>query len=294
MSVRSQSRAAGVRAPADKRFRRAQVRPTGKRGWRALISWSVVRVAAIGAVLTIGAFQGIGAALGMPQLRVRHLTVKGLDKLSTGELEVLLEGLRGDHILTADLDAYRARLLQSPWVAGASLRRVLPSTIEIAVTERRPMGLARVDTRLFLIDATGVVIEEHGAHHAEYDLPIVDGLDGDTRQTGFLIDPARAMLAARLIDATASDARIGPRISQVDVSDAHNAVVLLDGDRALLHVGEARFVERLRSYLILAPRLRERLDEIDYVDLRFEERIYVRPRKPPSATGVPQQASARY
>lgn len=293
-SEHAAARAAGVRAPADKRFRRAQVRPTGKRGWRSAISWKMLRVPLVAAVLTIGAFKGAGAALGMSQLRVHHLSVKGASKLSSGELEVLLEGLRGDHILTANLDAYRMRLLQSPWVANASLRRVLPSTIEIAVIERRPMGLARIDGRLFLIDASGVVIEEHGPQHAQYDLPIVDGLQSDSRKSEFLIDPARAMLAARVVEATAADPRIGPRVSQVDVSDPHNAVVLLDGDRALLHVGESHFAERLRSYLTLASTLRERLDEIDYVDLRFDERIYVRPRKAPAPAGPPQQAAARY
>ena len=293
MSTPKPTRAAGVRAPADKRFRRAQVKPGARRGWRALASWSALRFAVIGIVIALGAFKGIGAALDLPQLRVQHVSIKGAEKLSHGEVEALIDGLRGDHILTADLESYRVRLLQSPWVGTASLRRVLPSTIEIAVTERRPMGLARVDGRLFLIDATGVVIEEHGAQHAQYDLPIIDGLEGDARATGFLIDPARAMLAARVIDSTAADPRVGPRVSQIDVTDAHDAVVLLDGDRALLHVGDRQFVERLRASLTLAHPLRERLDDIDYVDLRFDERIYVRPRKTP-APGTPQQASARY
>jgi cell division protein FtsQ len=288
------ARTAGVRAPADKRFRRAQVRPSGKRGWRSAITWSAVRIVLIGIVAAFAVFKGITTALSMPQLQVQHIAVKGAEKLSEGEVEVLLEGLRGDQILSVDLDAYRARLLQSPWVAGASLRRVLPSTIEISVTERRPMGLARIEGRLFLVDASGVVIEEHGAQHSQYDLPIIDGLQVNSKESGFLIDPARAWLAARLIDATSADARIGPRVSQIDVSDAHNAVVLLDGDRALLHVGETRFVERLKSYLVLASTLRERLDDIDYVDLRFDERIYVRPRKAPAPAGAPQQASARY
>jgi cell division protein FtsQ len=287
VSTRPNARTAGIRAPADKRFRRAQVRPAGKRRWRGAVSWTAVRVALIGIVVTVGVFKGVTAAVGMPQLRVQHLVLRGAAKLSAGELEALVEGLRGDHILTADLDAYRTKLLQSPWVGDASLRRVLPSTIEIAIVERRPMGLGRVDGRLFLVDATGVVIEEYGAQHAEYDLPIVDGLGGDSRATGFLIDPARALLAARLIESAAGDPAIGPRVSQIDVTDAHDAVVLLDGDRALLHVGEGQFAERLRMYLTLAPTLRERLDEIDYVDLRFDERVYVRPRH---ARGEPQVA----
>ena len=48
-------------------------------------------------------------------------------------------------------------------------------------------------------------------------------------------------------------------------------------DPALLHLGEDQFLERLQSYLDLAPALRERVPDIDYVDLRFDERMYVRP-----------------
>ena len=287
------SRTAGIHAPADKRFRRAQVRPAAKRGGRMGISWAAARVTVIAAIVTVAAFAGVRVALETPQLRVRNIGIRGAEKLSAGELEALVDGLRGDHVLTANLDAYRARLMQSPWVADASLRRVLPATIEIVIVERKPMGLGRIDGRLFLIDATGIVIEEYGAQHAEYDLPVIDGLRGDGRAAEFLIDPARAMLAARLIDATAGDAAIGRRVSQIDVTDAHDAVVLLDGDRALLHVGETQFLERLRSYLALAPTLRDRLSDIDYVDLRFDERIYVRPRDG-RAAGTPQQASARF
>ena len=71
---------------------------------------------------------------------------------------------------------------------------------------------------------------------------------------------------------------LAQRVSQIDVSDLHDAVVLLDEDAALLHLGEDRFVDRLQSYVDLAPTLRERVPEIDYVDLRFDARLYVGPR----------------
>ena len=54
---------------------------------------------------------------------------------------------------------------------------------------------------------------------------------------------------------------------------------MLEGDTALLHLGEESFAERLQQYLDLGDALRERVNEIDYVDLRFPERLYVRPAK---------------
>ena len=52
-----------------------------------------------------------------------------------------------------------------------------------------------------------------------------------------------------------------------------------DGDTTLIRLGNERFVERLQSYYELAPALRERVPDIDYVDLRFDERVYVGPAR---------------
>ena len=88
----------------------------------------------------------------------------------------------------------------------------------------------------------------------------------------------RALLARRLLDALRVR-NMASQISQIDVSDARNAVVLLEGDPTLIRLGNERFVERLQSYHELAPALREQVPAIDYVDLRFDERVYVRPAR---------------
>ena len=88
---------------------------------------------------------------------------------------------------------------------------------------------------------------------------------------------ARGALAARLIVSLKQKPDTARRLSQVDVSDVHNASVLLTDDPAELRLGEDRFLERVETYLSLAPSLRERVPDIDYVDLRFDGRIYVRP-----------------
>jgi hypothetical protein len=63
----------------------------------------------------------------------------------------------------------------------------------------------------------------------------------------------------------------------VDVADARDAVVMLDRDPARLHLGDQDFVARLESYLELSPALHSRVPQIDYVDLRFDRRVFVRP-----------------
>ena len=92
-----------------------------------------------------------------------------------------------------------------------------------------------------------------------------------------------------MIASLARSQQIASRLSQVDVSDAHDAVVLLDGDSALLHLGDDKFLERVQSYLELSPALRERVADIDYVDLRFDPRVYVRPAAERGPNGSPRR-----
>jgi cell division protein FtsQ len=269
-----------VKAPAEKNFRRAQVRP-GKKGTGAgvarWVSWRASRWTLAVVVVLYAGYRGTSLVLHATALQVRRITVHGNVRISSGEVQAIVDGLRGSSILTADLTGYRRRLMESPWVADVAMRRVLPSTVEVFVSERRPMGLCRLGTALYLIDPNGTLIDEFGPQYAEFDLPIIDGLVRAPNTGQPTIDEARAELAARVIEALSARKDIAQRISQIDVRDPHDAVVLLQDDAALLHLGEEKFLERVQSYVDLAPALRQRVPDIDYVDLRFDERVYVRP-----------------
>jgi cell division protein FtsQ len=268
-----------VSAPADKRFRRPSVRPAQQRGISRAFRGPVLRGLVAAALLVSVGCAIVFVVSETTLFRVNRVTVRGNSRLSTGEVLALVSDLKGDSVLTADLTAYRRRLVDSPWVAEATLRRVLPGSVEITVRERAPIGLCRLSDRLYLVDGTGTIIDEFGPPYADLDLPIVDGLSAAPGGTGPAIDAGRAELAAAVVYALASHRSLARRVSQIDVRNPHDAVVLLDGETALLHLGESHFVERLQSYLELAPALHERVPDIDYVDLRFDERVYVRPAK---------------
>jgi cell division protein FtsQ len=267
-----------VKAPVEKNFRRAKVRPGARRGGVAgWLTWRAGRWAIASAVVLYAGYRATNLVLHASGLQVRRISVHGNVRLSSGEVAAIVDGLQGTNILTTDLSSYRRRLLESPWVADVALRRVLPSTVEVFVSERRPMGLCRVGNALYLVDAHGTLIDEFGPQYSEFDLPIIDGLVRSPSSGQPTIDDARADLAARVIDALAPRKDLAQRLSQIDVHDAHDAIVMLDNDAALLHLGDDKFLERVQSYVDLAPALKQRVPDIDYVDLRFDERVYVRP-----------------
>ena len=187
-----------------------------------------------------------------------------------------MDGLRGENILHVDFALYRRRLMDSPWVADVRMARVLPSTVDLQITERVPMAVARAGAQLFLVDDTGVIIDEFGPQYQEFDLPIVDGLVARTAADRAPVDTARVRLIARCLGDLQSRADLRSRVSQLDVSDARDVVALLTDDGARLHLGDTGFADRLTMYLQIAPTLRGQLHDLDYVDLRFGDRVFVR------------------
>ena len=272
-----------VHMQTDRHFRRPK-RPARRTRGAARRWLRMARRIGLAGGLVVGGYYAVVLLLAAPLLAVNHLVVRGNDQLSEREVLAVVSGLLGENILTVDLEAYRQRLVASPWLRDGTLRRILPSTVEVVVNERRPVAVARFADQLYLVDERGTVIDRHGPRFAEFDLPIIDGL-ADRDRLAPVVDPGWA-LAARLLEQLGPHPEVLGGISQIDVSDPYDAVVLLSDDPALLRLGNDRFLERLRRYAGAAARFRAQVGDIDYVDLRFGERVFVGP------VGDPARASS--
>lgn len=277
-----------LQIPPDRRFRR-QPRPVRHARLRSRWWWQLLRSTTVLGALAAGVHQAALYAVAAPVLTVRHVVVDGNRQLSSGEAAALLDGLVGQNLLTADLHAWRERLRASSWVSDAELRRRIPATVEVHIHERTPIGLARTGGDLFLVDASGAIIDEFGPRYADYDLPIIDGLFVAGRQ-GSAADEERGRLVAEMMADVRRRPDVAGRVSQIDISHARDVRVILDGDPTVVRLGDTRFLERIGSYIELLAALKERVPAIDYVDLRFDGRVYVGPA--PLGAPAPDAAGA--
>ncbi|MEO5818955.1 MAG: FtsQ-type POTRA domain-containing protein [Vicinamibacteraceae bacterium] len=280
-----------VKAPSDKRFKRGRVKTPRKaaRRWAGLIrplaKWSVV-------VLLVAYATGRVLALvtEAPALRISHIVVQGHRHLTPADVLSRVRMLEGQNIVRADLEVARRRLLGSPWIADATLRRQLPATIEIHIEEREPVALARLARGgLQLVAGDGMVLGPVGAAQAGFDLPIVEGLtalpgrslSGPGVGIGVpaRVDTERAGLVGRLVESLREEEGLLALVSEVDVSDVEDAVVLLGDDPARVHLGHEDFARRVRAYRDLAPTLLQHVDAIDSADVRYDRHVFVRPAR---------------
>jgi cell division protein FtsQ len=131
---------------------------------------------------------------------VRHVEVTGTREMP--RLPVYDAALSGptNAMLAADLPAIRARLLQLPWVADASVGRRLPDTLSIAIVERRPVALWQHRQRFALIDIEGQVLPTPKLARFSA-LPVVVGAGANARVRELLALTASAPSLSDKVDA---------------------------------------------------------------------------------------------
>ena len=262
-------------APFLRPARRARVR-IRRRGWthRAVLALQIG--GALVAALS-GLWAGYAKVMASERLRVARVEVRGGHFLSEGEVRELLGPAVGENILNLDIEALKARLRASPWVADATVSRTLPDLVRVEIHERVPLALAEMD-RLYLMDGDGALIDIYGPRTAGFDLPIVRGLarvDGETRRD----HAARAGALLRDLGELAGE------ISEVEVEPSGDLRVVLRGAGEVVRMGPPPYRSRFVTFLGLRQELRERCPRAEYFDLRFRGRIYA--KEPAEAGAAP-------
>ncbi len=104
----------------------------------------------------------------------------------TSEIDILERlGLDGTTSLVAlDVNEARKQLIELPWVEDASVRKVYPGTIEIALNERDAFAIWQHGTDLSLIEKNGSVIAPLRDNKFST-LPLFVGRDAETAAAAF-------------------------------------------------------------------------------------------------------------
>jgi hypothetical protein len=132
-------------------------------------------------------------------LVVDRIIVRGNERLSDGEVLVVLSGLRGESLVWTDLDAWRRRLMAVAVGAGRRAAALAAVDVEVRVSERRPIGIGR---RRRGDVPCGRARRDHRSLRPAVRRPSICRSSTGWRQspgeTGSMTDEARAEAGARL------------------------------------------------------------------------------------------------
>ncbi len=189
--------------------------------------------------------------------------------------------VRGINLFRLSLEEKRKQVETIPWVRSAYLSRAFPHTLRVQVTERSPVAFVKIEGRVKLIDADGVLLEKPAG--AVFDFPVVTGLDAGI---GAAERASRLALCAEFEKQTGAEvSRSGWMVSEVDLSDPDDLkAVLVQGQETVrAHFGHSEFSERFRNFLTLWPEVQRTVGRVDSMDLRYQRQIVVNPETPPQA-----------
>jgi cell division protein FtsQ len=221
-----------------------------KRGWVVLGG-----VAAMAAVLAIAP----GQLRRLEFFRVRRVEVTGARYVTGAQVAALL-GLPATASLFDDTDPLARKLVRMRGVREARISRRWPGTLVVRLTEADPVGLARTDSGLVLIDDRGRVLPFDPVR-APADLPLAPA------------DPVVAGLMGRLREWEPG------LFAEVEAAARANGDVALQvGDRRLLLRGDASR-ETFRALAAVMGDLGRKGKRYRELDARYTDRVYVRGMK---------------
>jgi cell division protein FtsQ len=163
-------------------------------------------------------------------------------------------------LLFLDAADVRVRLKANPWVAEATVLKLYPGRLHIAITERQAFALWQKDSKVAVISADGAVLEPYRPEF--FALPLVVGAGAETRAKDFL---------ARL---DTYPALRGHLRAAVLVAERRWNVVLDNGIEVLLPEAAA---DQALDRLVQLDRDDKLLNrDITAIDLRLADRVTVR------------------
>ena len=189
------------------------------------------------------------------------------------------------NIFTVSLEQRRAELERLPWVAHATVMRLLPNRMRVSVVERTPVAFVRQGSHIGLVDANGVLLDMpvDAKASGHYSFPVVTGISTN--------DPVSTRSARMKIferftsELDGSGEKISEELSEVDLSNPEDVQAMIPdhSTEILVHFGEDNFLERYRRFKEHLPEWRTLYPKLSSVDMRYEQQVVL--QMPPGSAG---------
>jgi cell division protein FtsQ len=201
--------------------------------------------------------------------RVKNIMVSGNYNLDESEVRSAVSVSYGSNLLRLSLDDLNKRLKRKAWIKKVTLRRQFPDTIMVNIEEAVPRALLNLDNHMFLVDGNGKVLERIDDNSTPF-LPVIVGIDPRKDRGGILE-------ALKLVETLDEQGFLLHKESVQVMLKPYGLVLNMDGD--YVKVGYGKYPEKLGKWKDIESEIRKKGLALDYVDLRYEREVIVKPLK---------------
>jgi cell division protein FtsQ len=211
------------------------------------------------------------------------IQVEGNSHLSRAQLLSVFGEDVDRNIFSVPLAERRAQLEQLPWVKHATVMRLLPNKLRIAIVERTPVAYVRQGSQIGLVDASGVLLDLDDADQARpanangtnaaYSFPVVTGI---TAQEPLSVRAARMKILEKFThDLDSGSDNVSSKLSEVDLSNPEDVKALIpeQGTEILVHFGDTDFLDRYHKFEDQLPTWRAQYPKLASADMRYDRQV---------------------
>jgi len=202
------------------------------------------------------------------------IEVSGLEYTEVSQVLSNFTQDAGRSLYLLPLAQRRRELLSIDWVEDASVTRLWPNRLRVAVRERKPIAIAALPSgrpgenyQMMLADRSGVLMRL--PKQAKFNLPVVFGLSLD-QKVEFRAN--RVNLLERMQEEVRP---LEARFSELDITDPKNlrATLVLDGRNVTLMLGDERYLDRVQTFLDYYPKVHKANPQANLFDMRLNDQI---------------------
>ena len=237
-------------------------------------------------VVVFGALGAVGVAIGAVRYYMLHdqrfvlatstdVQIFGDEHLSRSQVLSVFAGDLERNVFRVPLSERRADLERLPWVAHATVMRLLPNKIRVQIVERTPVAFVRQGTEIGLVDAGGVLLDmpPETAGDPHYSFPVLTGLSADDAVS---TRAARMAVYRQFMqELDSSGEHFTNSLSEVDVSNTEDvkALIASGSSDVLVHFGDEAFLSRYKEFEQHLPEWKQQYPKLASADMRYEGQI---------------------
>jgi|GEM_PF-443668 len=256
--------------------------------------FAVVRNVLVAAGAALAIFAAYRHTQSGAQFAVKTIEIDGATHTPRAALDAITRRYAGMNLFKIDIARVRRDLGALPWVRHVDIEEKVPDTLRIKIVERTPVALVLSDGAVRYVDDDGVTFAELSATVGDADLPVIlsredgegspaaKGIPRSARDDTQHTDLVRCV--ALLRDLRARDPQLYARVSEVRPAAPRGFAIFDRQLDAFVYAGADDLAARWRDLYAVVEREKLARGAIEYADLRFADRIIV---KPWSAAAMP-------
>lgn len=220
-------------------------------------------------------------------LPVTDVRVTGLRHVRQADFLKYMGDPEGGSLLGLDLSGMVARVSAHPWIKDVSVRRELPGSVRVDVTERTPAAVAETGAGRYLIDGEGLALARVETPDWDF-LPVIEYPQAKSLKILDTASAAELKHALELMGSMKDDPSERLTGARVCMDNDGSPCMVVEG--TMVKLGLGGYGDKLRRLAEVSKDIQKRGVNPVLIDLRFPGKVVVKGAgaQGPQATPSPE------